>query len=128
LSAAVVTISRSRIADYVSYNGTSWSSLSNVFSSISFNTSTGVLSLTHDYIGGPVGFVSVRDGAIHAQLGSLGNTTTEVVFRDASLTKILTASTAMRIYVERVGWGSVNPQQAGLGAGENLWVLALLEV
>jgi hypothetical protein len=128
LSAATLTLSRSRITDYVSYNGTSWSSLSGVFSSISFNTSTGVLSLTHDYIGGPVGQVTVRDGNIDAQLGSLGNTTTEVVFRDAAGTKLLTPSTAMRVYVTRVGWGSVNPQVSGLGAGENLWIHGLLEV
>jgi hypothetical protein len=128
-SQANITISRGHVSDYVSYNGSAWSSLSGVFTGISMDGS-GNLTLNHDYVGGPVGQVSVRDGAVDAQLGSLSNTSTVVVFRDYTGAKLTTPTTAMRIYVSRIGAGAINPQTPGTvasGASANLWIYGVFE-
>lgn len=126
-SSSVITLSRSLLADYVSYNGTSWSSLNGVFSSISMDGS-GNLNLTHEYIGGASGSATLRDGPLVAQLGTVGATSTQVVFRDYAGTKLTTPTTDMRVFVTRVGSGALDPQQIGLGANENLWVYGVMEL
>jgi hypothetical protein len=80
-TSAVMQISRDRIADYVYYNGVTWVSLSNVFTNMTFDTATGKLLLTHDAIGGAVGFATARNGAVAAQIDGTTATTTEVLWR-----------------------------------------------
>lgn len=130
LSSSTIKIARAgrSVSDYVSYNGSTWTSLGGVFTGLSF--SSGTLTLTHESITGASGAVAGRGGTYQPQLGAMSGTTTEVEFFDWAGAKITTANTNMRAYVTRNSnrqLTAVDPTTITAPTA-NLWVLGLIEV
>ncbi|MEV8029277.1 hypothetical protein [Cellulosimicrobium funkei] len=134
LSSAAIWITQvtsQTISDYVSYNGSAWQSASGVFTDFAF--ASGTLTLTHAAVPGTGGAVAPRAGgsaAYDALLGSLGPTTTQVEWFNASRAKVTTADANMRAYVTRHGPTALTPINPStfVSANGNLWVLGLIEV
>ncbi|SEE26990.1 hypothetical protein SAMN04489740_1008 [Arthrobacter alpinus] len=98
-----------RIADYVSFDGTNWSSQDGKFTGFAFDTSTGVLTLTHAAI--PLTAtqrVSLNPrGATRPVVTSTtsptSTTTLKIQFVNSAGTVLLTPDTTMRAYVTHGG-------------------------
>jgi len=130
LSSSTIKLARmgQSVSDYVSYNGTTWTSLAGVFTGLSF--SSGTLTLTHDSMTGATGSVAGRGGVYQPQLGAMSATTTQVEFFDWAGTKITTANTNCRAYVTRNTNRMLTPVDPTTitAPTANLWVLGLIEV
>lgn len=119
------------VADYVSYNGSTWTSANGVFTDFAWNS--GTLTLTHASVPGTGAQATGRAGtgnAFDARLGGIGPTTTTVEWYTASNAKVTTLSTDLRAYVTRTGNKGivqVNPQTVAAPMG-NIWIMAILEV
>lgn len=128
LSSMTIFLNRLSISDYVSYNGTTWVSSGGRYTGITFSGGSGTLTLNHDPIPG-FGIAAVaRDTPYSVQAGSLGATSTQLFFKDAAGAKILTPSTDMKVYLTRIGQGTLNPQLVPANATANLWVSAFHEI
>lgn len=97
-----------RITDYVSHNGTSWSSLNDVFGGFSY--SSGVLTLTHQAMGAAAhaGVALANRGTVAALAGSYSDASTQVAFYTGSYGSLVaaaapTTSTTHRVHVTRFG-------------------------
>lgn len=123
-----------RLTDYVTWNGTAWTSLNGVYSGITFN-GAGLLTLTHADMGATLGgAVSARPplGAAAntiASLGGMTDTTTQVELRAPAGTVITTLPNPTRLWVERAGLRKatvVDPATLTETSG-NIWFIGVVE-
>jgi hypothetical protein len=138
---ASIQVSRpGAISDYVSYSGTAWASANNVFTP-SFNTTTGILTLTHPKLVNDntrVYDVSLtgRGGVYVPQVTGSGSATTDtqvlVEFYDWAGVKQTAANTNMKLYVTRGAGGQLNPRLLDTSNqpinSANIWLFGLFEV
>lgn len=112
---------------YIYYDGANWvfNSAEGV-SGVSF--SNGVLTITHSAITGIKGSVECRTGALLANLGSLGTTTTEVYFRDYTGALATSPTTDMKIYFERDSSNLVLSPNNYINSNGNIWCLGVFEI
>lgn len=141
------------ITDYISYNGTTWVSSNGNSTGLVYDGS-GKLTVTHAPIAGFGVSAFMRDVAsdMHCEAGTLGSTTTEILFKTSAGVKATAPTTAMRIYfsrmadgggiittpnttqrafIKRVGGGAINPQAPGsilMGASANFWLIGFMEI
>ena len=123
---------RTMMADYVSYNGSSWSSQQGVFTP---SFSAGMLTLSHSAVDvmqrGTELSITGRGGVLVPMAGSSTTTTTQVQFFDWSGTLQTTPTADMKIYVNRGQLtAQVNPNNVHVGTypGSNIWVWGIAEV
>lgn len=123
---------RTMMADYVSYNGSSWSSQQGVFSP---TFSAGMLTLSHSAVDvtqrGTELSITGRGGVLVPQAGSSTATTTQIQFFDWAGTLQTTPTADMKIYVNRGRLtAQVNPNNVHVGTypGSNIWVWGIAEV
>lgn len=133
LTSSVITLQRQGkvYSDYVSYNGSAWTSNSGVFTGIAYVG--GVLHLVHPALPVPDAFgcsISPRGGAHQVTVNGVSTTYLDIEFRNWSGALITTAATTMQAYVTRGGHtAALNPQTVDTTAypGSNLWVLGVFE-
>lgn len=123
---------RTMMADYVSYNGSSWSSQQGVFTP---TFSAGMLTLAHSAVDvtqrGAELSITGRGGVLVPMAGSSTATTTQVQFFDWAGTLQTTPTADMKIYVNRGQLtAQVNPNNVHVGTypGSNIWVWGIAEV
>jgi hypothetical protein len=119
------------IGAYITYDGTNWNvatGASGNFAVTGFNTTNGILSITHDDVGDShVGSTTGRDGS-RPQFGSITPTTTDIKFFDNAGAAILTPTTAMKVFVSRgAGPRQLNPNTLTETSG-NIWFMGIFEV
>lgn len=119
------------ISGYITYDGTNWVIAAGATGNIAvtgFNTTNGILSITHDDVGDSHGgAVTGRDGS-RPQFGSIGPATTDIKFYDNAGTAILTPTTAMKAFVTRsAGIRQLNPNNLTETSG-NIWFMGIFEV
>lgn len=122
------------ISDFVSWNGTAWSSLEGVFTGISFASS--VVTLNHESMGTTRLYANVSarppsNAAANtvASIGSLGDTQTFVELRTPAGATITTLSNPTRLWVERKGLRkvtAVDPATLTEASG-NIWFVGVVE-
>lgn len=123
-----------RISDYVTWDGTAWSSLEGVFSSISFANSA--VSLNHEPMGTTRLYASANarppgnaSANTVASIGSMGDTLTQVELRTPAGGVISSLANPTRLWVERAGLrktAAVDPA-ALTEAGGNIWFVGVVE-
>ena len=122
---------RKAVADYISYNGSAWTSATSVFT---FAFSAGTLTLTHPTVetsDGLVVSVTGRDGVYDAQAGTAAATTTQVKFYDWAGTLQTTENTNMKAYVNRgVASAASDPATVNESTfpGGNIWFMGVFEM
>lgn len=123
---------RTMMSDYVSYNGSSWSSQQGVFTP---TFSAGMLTLAHSAVDttqrGTELSITGRGGVLSPAAGSSTATTTQVQFFDWTGALQTTPTTDMKIYVNRgQATAQVNPNNVHVGTypGSNIWVWGIAEV
>lgn len=125
-----------RVSDYVTWNGTAWSSLNSVFSGITFD-GAGKITMTHEDVGTvPLsGAVSARPpagGAANtvAFLGGMTATTTNVEIRTPAGAVITSLVNPTNLWVERAGkrktTAAVDPATLTETSG-NIWFIGVVE-
>lgn len=123
-----------RIGDYVTWDGTAWTSLAGVFNNMSFANSA--LTLNHEAMGTTrlTAQANARPPAnaaanTVASIGSMGDTSTLVELRTPAGAVITTLSNPTRLWVERAGLRkavAVDPATLTEAAG-NLWFIGVVE-
>lgn len=124
------------IADYVFYDGSAWVSFGGKFTP-TYNSGTGVLTLTHEDMGttGHQAVLASPRGTAAALSGGFTATTSQVVFNTGawgSLTPTGAANTAQhKVYAVRHGYRTAVPPvdpATVVSATGNLWVIGEMEV
>lgn len=129
-SSANITVAKSNVAGFISYNpATSTFDIALNSGIKSAVWQTNMLLITHDSFSpnNAVPYITGRDGPLNMAFGSLSYDTTQVKFYDPSGNQITTPDSSMRIYFGRPGWVRVDPTQLVSATG-NIWVFGILEV
>lgn len=131
-TAATITIARCKpVGGYIAYDGANWVIDSNSvgITGASFNTGTGLLTITHDDVGMDVRATCCErsGGSADAYIYYLGTNSMDVVFRTKAGTGIATPNTDMRVFVTREPGPSVNPNNVVSATG-NIWLFGAFEV
>ena len=121
-----VRIAREHLDDYISWNGTVFTSNNGNMSPAVMN-GAGTLILTHSAIGGFGVSLSALNSPLRPVMVSLTATQTMIQFRNPDGTIAITPSSDMKVYVSREGGAQIDPRLAGLETDANLWVYAILE-
>lgn len=132
---------REQMSDYISYNGTAWTSLTDDFAPGTFNA--GILTITNNNVfnawdGGDGRTIAItgRDGASAAYRYSIASSgftfdSIDVAIRDNAGALITTPNANMRFSVTRGGFRkALDPADVNTGnyPGSNIWVFGLFEV
>jgi hypothetical protein len=128
-SATLQLSSAKEIGGYIAWNGSAWTTLG-ATGLTSFAFSGGILTITHEAVintDSIYASVNTRNGENVSSIGSVGNTTTQVYFRDYAGALITTENTDMRIYFSRSSGGRLNPENY-TKAGSNIWFYGMFEV
>lgn len=114
--------------DYVSYNGTAWTSLNGFVTATSMNTTTGLITMTHEDMVPVSGQVNCRSFGYRAAMSSLGSTSTAVYLVNNSGVSLKTPnSTDCQFFVTRAGSRQVKMNELTL-ANSNIWIAGFMEV
>lgn len=128
------------MADYVYYDGTNWLSTKGILVPAGYNTSTGVLTLTHDAITSTESVnaaATARGGRFMVTVESINTTSLTICFRTASTTApnyfpaATTPDVNMKAYVVHGGGltRNVDPTTITTAAypGSNFWLTGFME-
>lgn len=132
-SANIQMKQRKLVSDYVSYNGSAWSSTNGVFTN--FAWAAGTLTLTHENVetstAGIDCNVTPRDGVLMPVAGSATATATQVKWLDWAGALQTTENANMKAYVSR-GFASsaANPNNVHEGTfpSSNIWFMGAFEL
>jgi hypothetical protein len=119
------------VGGYITYNGTSWA-VNSANTGVSVTSFTaGKLLISHEDVGASsyLGAASCRGGKYNAELGSLGNVTTEIEFYDSARALVTTPTTDMKVFFTRSSPSAavLNPLNIADGNG-NIWCLGVFEI
>lgn len=115
--------------DYVSYNGSAWTSLNGFVTATSMNGTTGLITFTHQDMSSPVaGHVTSRSLTYRATTEGMGNTTTTAYLVNNSGVTLKTPNTTdCKLWVSRAGSRQVKMDELDL-ANSNIWIYGIFEV
>ena len=115
-------------ADYLSYNGSAWTSLNGFITSVSAPAGDGAFTVTHPAMSPVGGMVSSRSNTYRATTEGMGSTTTNFKLVNNSGTALTSPnSTDCKVWIYRAGARSVAPAEL-VAVNSNIWVQGIFEV
>ena len=115
-------------ADYVTYNGSAWTSFNGFVTGITMNGTTGLVTCTHQAVAPAVGgSITSRSLTRHGVLDAMGATSTAFYFVDSAGTPDKTPRTEHRMWVHRAGARNV-PMSELTTFNSNIWIYGVMEV
>lgn len=129
LSTAIFSASQpGGASDYVSYNGSAWTSFSGFVTSATMNGTTGLVTCTHQAVVPAVGgTITSRSLSRHGVLDGMGATTTSFYFVDSAGTPDKTPTTNHRMWLLRAGARNVPMNELTI-TNSNIWIYGLMEI
>jgi hypothetical protein len=115
--------------DYISYNGSAWTSLNGFVTSTSMNGTTGLVTCTHQDMSYPIaGMVSSRSLTYRASTEGMGGTTTAFyLVNNSGVTLKTPNSTDCKVWLTRSGARQAKMDELDL-ANSNIWIYGIFEV
>lgn len=115
------------IGGYIRYAGSVWNVSSTVgVNSAAFNTDTGVLTISHNYMTGYAVSVTSRDGIYTPVVTGGGGSSTTVAFFDWAGTRIMVPDTNMKLYFT-YSQPAATLDPTAMGTTGNLWCLGVFQ-
>ncbi|QOP66800.1 minor tail protein [Arthrobacter phage Odyssey395] len=115
-------------ADYLSYNGSAWTSLNGFITSVSAPAGDGAFTVTHPAMAPIGGMVSSRSNTYRATTEGMGSTTTNFKLVNSSGTALTSPnSTDCKVWLYRAGARAVPPSEL-VQANSNIWVQGIFEI
>lgn len=133
LSSAVIYASDpTGFHDYVTWNGSAWTSLTGFITSTSMNGTTGLITFNHDDVGAEhqyAGIVSLRTAGANrmSQEGQSATQLGALVYPFNSSTSLKAPTTDLRFWINRQGVRKVPPSEL-VQPSTNIWLYGLMEV
>lgn len=114
--------------DYVSWNGSAWTSLNGYVTATSMNGTSGLITCTHEDMSPVSGQVNCRSFNYRAAAASLGTTTTGLYLVNNSGVSLKTANTTdCQFFISRTGSRRVKMTEL-TQANSNIWIYGVFEV
>ncbi|WP_218711557.1 hypothetical protein [Arthrobacter sp. BF1] len=115
-------------SDYVSYNGSAWTSFNGYVTNTSMNTSTGLVTCTHEAMNPEVGgSITSRSLSRHGVLDGMGPTTTSFYFVDSAGTPDKTPRTEHKMWINRAGSRTAKMNTL-TKPNTNIWIYGVMEI
>lgn len=114
--------------DYVSWNGSAWTSLNGFVTSTSMNATTGLITMNHEDMSPIAGNVTGRSWTYKTLPDGMGATSTLAYLVNSSGVTLKTPNTTdCKIWVTRAGTRKVSMDELTL-ANSNIWIYGIMEV
>ena len=128
LSSLTITASQpGGFGDYVSWNGSAWTSLNGYITSTSMDGTSGLVTCNHTSITPVSGSVTSRSLTKRASMEGLGATNTNLYLVDNAGVTVKTPTTDNRFWITRTGARAVKMSEL-VQANSNIWVYGLLKI